>query len=180
MSNEYTPAITLLRGKLEAAERNVTALRSALDTLLEAAGMPPLPPRGGGDGVAATTITTIKNDTFFGKRQQTAIREFLEMRRAVDLGPATPREIYDALKQGGYQFEAKNDEIALVGLRALLRKRSQFFTKLPNGSYGLASWYEHAKKPRGTGVSIAQLDDDEADDDGAAALDDESDDAAVA
>lgn len=66
------------------------------------------------------------------------------------MGPAKPREIYEALKAGGYQFEAKDDEIALVGLRALLRKRSAFFQRLPNGTYGMTSWYPDAKRPRNT------------------------------
>jgi hypothetical protein len=67
------------------------------------------------------------------------------MRRSAGLGPAKPREIYDALRQGGYQFNAQEDETALVGMRALLRKMNSTFHKVPGTSaYGLRSWYPHA------------------------------------
>lgn len=81
------------------------------------------------------------------------------MRRALGSGPATPKEIYEAIVAGGFQFEAKTADIAMVGLRALLRKRTAFFHKLPNGTYGLTSWYPDAKKPKSS-----ETDDDEADD----------------
>jgi hypothetical protein len=98
-------------------------------------------------------LAQIGPDTFYGKKQSTAVRQYLEMRKAGGKGPATPREIFDALKKGGLQFETKNDEVALVGLRALLRKNTVTFHKLPNGSYGLLSWYPDAKKPKGGGVA---------------------------
>ena len=61
-------------------------------------------------------------------------------------GPATPQEIIEALKAGGYKFEAKSDEIALIGLRALLRKATSVFHKLPGTrAYGLMAWYPGAK-----------------------------------
>ena len=37
-----------------------------------------------------------------------AMREYLEMRKRQGLGPAKPREFFEALKAGGYQFEAKD------------------------------------------------------------------------
>jgi hypothetical protein len=119
--------------------------------------LPPLfPDDGGGDGgrtdSGTETLSTpsgqagqINSDAFYGKRQATAVREYLEMRRSAGLGPAKPREIYDALRQGGYQFNAQEDETALVGMRALLRKMNSTFHKVPGTSaYGLRSWYPHA------------------------------------
>jgi hypothetical protein len=85
-------------------------------------------------------------NAFFGKRQVTAIREYLEMRRVHGDGPATPQEILEALKAGGYRFEAKSDVVALIGLRALLRKATTVFHKLPGTrTYGLLAWYPNAK-----------------------------------
>ena len=83
------------------------------------------------------------------------------MRKASNLGPATPRQIYEALVEGGYQFEAKSKDIAMVGLRSNLRKNSKTFHRLPNGQYGLLSWYPNAKaaKPNAAGNG------DEADED---------------
>jgi hypothetical protein len=94
----------------------------------------------------AAILPTVGNaDTFYGKTIATASREYLEMRRGANLGPASPREIFDALTQGGYQFEAKSETIAMVGLRSNLRKNSKTFHRLPNGQYGLLAWYPNAK-----------------------------------
>jgi hypothetical protein len=102
-------------------------------------------------------------------------------KRSGGAGPATPREIFDALKQGGYQFETKNDEIALVSLRALLRKNTPTFAKIPNsGSYGLTAWYPHLKKAKANEASAKPEDDDGQEDAETAAAQEEPDDAAVA
>lgn len=144
MSNSYAAAISALERRLQSLERKVNEVRSAINILCEEAGEPPRYPDGGGGG-SSPSVTQIKDDTFYGKKQQTAIREYLEMRRTQGLGPAKPREIFDALKAGGYQFETKDDEVGMVSLRALLRKRTNIFHKLPTGSYGLLSWYPDAK-----------------------------------
>jgi hypothetical protein len=75
----------------------------------------------------------------------TAAREYLEMRKARNLGPARPKEIHRAMVDGGFQFDTKDETVAMVSLRAMLRKNTVMFHKLPNGSYGLKSWYPHAR-----------------------------------
>lgn len=147
-----------LEGRLEVMVRKGNALVEVINDLRAGEGLSPLPPLGGGggSGVAAPSggaaMTQIKPDSFYGKKLQTAIREYLELRYAIAHGtnPATPKEIYEAITAGGYQFEAKTADIAMVGMRALLRKRTAFFHKLPNGTYGLTSWYPDAKKPKQT------------------------------
>jgi hypothetical protein len=156
MSNQST--IETLERRLAEMERKANALVDVINDLRREDGLAPRPPFGGGGGggtgggtdihVGGTTVTQIKPDTFYGKKMQTAVREFLEMRKLQNLGPATPREIYTTITAGGYQFETKDETTALVGLRALLRKRTSFFHKLPNGTYGLTSWYPDAKKPK--------------------------------
>jgi hypothetical protein len=186
MSNELLPAITLLEGEYEELVRNANALLTTINVLRGRAGMPPREPGtpspgapGGGSGGSAT-LTQIKPDTFYGKKMQTAVREYLEMRRSQGMGPAKPREIYDAITAGGYQFETTIVENAMVGLRALLRKRTQFFHKLPNGTYGMTAWYPHAKTAKGSaaGAAATTSGEDEDDDDSGTVVDD--DDAAVA
>lgn len=145
-----------LEGRLEALVRKGNALVEVINDLRAGEGLSPLPSfgGGGGGGVSASSggaaITQIKPDSFYGKKLQTAVREYLEMRHAIAHGtnPATPKEIYEAITAGGFQFEAKTPDIAMVGMRALLRKRTAFFHKLPNGTYGLTSWYPDAKKPK--------------------------------
>lgn len=156
-ANPYQPAITALEQDYEEGERKQAALLGTINTLREKAGMPPRQRATGPAAAGASSISEIRSDTFYGKKMQTAAREYLEMRKAKDLGPATPREIFDALKEGGYQFGASSDDVAIIGLRAMLRKRTQFFHKLPNGVYGLTAWYPHAKPAKPS-------DDDDAED----------------
>jgi hypothetical protein len=165
MSN--APALAVLEPKLDELERKANALLQVVNELRTEDGLPPRPPSGGegfvtpgASGSAGATVSQIRPDTFYGKKMQTAIREYLEMRKAAGIGPATPRQIYEAITAGGYKFEAKDETTALVGMRALLRKRTAFFHKLPNGSYGLTNWYPDAKKPK---ASVAETDADDDD-----------------
>lgn len=87
----------------------------------------------------------IKSDQFYGQPQATCIREILEMRRALDQGPATINEIYDSLVEGGFAFDTKNDDNAKRGLRISIAKNSALFHKLPNGKIGMLEWYPKAK-----------------------------------
>lgn len=149
-------AIEQLERRIDDLERKANVLIEAVNELRQEDGLPPRPPFGSGGGPSHSSGSggglhkQIKPDTFYGKKLQTAVREYLEMRHHAAGGtdPATPREIYDAITNGGYQFDAKTTDIAMVGLRALLRKRTAFFHKLPNGTYGLTSWYPDAKKPK--------------------------------
>lgn len=149
-NTDFGPIVALLEARYVEAQKLADEKLSALNVVREAAG---LPPRALGTeasaGEGTPILTQIKRDTFYGKKQMTAIREYLTMRRAQGDGPATPREIIDALTAGGYRFEAKSEDIALVGLRALLRKANNVFHKLPGtGSYGLLEWYPNAKVGR--------------------------------
>jgi len=145
---ELAPAIALFEKAYVEAQRIANDKLTLLNMVRLEAGLSPRSAgiEGGASGDGAPVLTQIKRDTFYGKKQMTALREYLEMRRAQGDGPATPREILDALKAGGYKFEAKTDDIALVGLRALLRKATNVFHKLPGtNAYGLLAWYPNAK-----------------------------------
>lgn len=149
--SELAPLIEKLERRVEEAERKANSLREALNVLREDAGMPPRPSGiGSPDGAPAAQAAEIGSDTFFGKKQQTAVREYLEMRKSHgDEGPATPREIYDALVAGGFKYEAKKAETALVGLRAMLRKRTNVFVRVGDtGKYGLLSWYPDYRRQK--------------------------------
>jgi hypothetical protein len=157
MSSELLPAITLLEGEYDEKERNQNVLLATINMLRERAGLPPKTPGSGGspNGGGGATITQIKPDTFYGKKLQTAMREYLEMRKAQGAGPAKPREIYDAITAGGFQFDTDSPEYAMDGMRAMLRKRTNFFHKLPNGTYGLTVWYPHAKTAKSAAAAAA-------------------------
>ena len=145
---ELLPAIDALEEELVAIERQAEELRNTINMLCQLAGLDPRY----ADIESSTHMVTaksIKPDTFYGKKMQTAAREFLEIRKRADLGPAKPRQIFDALTAGGFQFETKDESISLVSLRATLRKNSATFHKLPNGQYGLKTWYPHPKAAKG-------------------------------
>jgi hypothetical protein len=183
MNGSLETVIATLTRRLRDTERRANELigaskelRETINLLCAQAGLPPRFPTGGGGGddegseiaseasgepLPATGGRAIRiaADSFFGKRQATAIRELLEMRRASSEGPARPREIYDALRAGGYAFKAKDDETALVSLRALLRK-NPVFLRVPgtSGAYGLRAWYPHAAKSTKVGGGDADAD----------------------
>src|SRR5438067_11044381 len=95
-------AIDALEQRLADYERKANSIVEVINDLRKEDGLPPRGPFGGsgGDGTRSGsgthTVTQIKPDTFYGKKLQTAVREYLEMRKLQNLGPATPREIYDA------------------------------------------------------------------------------------
>ena len=150
-----------LNPAIEHLERKVNALVMALNVLRAEASLPPYSPSPDGGGPGQSGSLDIKADTFFNKRQHTAVRQYLKMRYTHNLGPATPTEIFAALKKGGYRHDAKDDETAKVGLRALLRRRTNVFVKVGDtGAYGLVSQYPDAKPKIASRVS--EEDSDEA------------------
>jgi hypothetical protein len=70
------------------------------------------------------------------------------MRKAANLGAASVADIFSTVRKGGFKFDAKDDENAKNTIRMSLRKNSSIFHKLPNGEYGLLTWYPNAKPAR--------------------------------
>jgi hypothetical protein len=149
MRPEFQPAIDALQKDLSEQERKVSEIKTTINRLCELAGASPLYA-----DVALTSqpmITTIKGDTFYGKSVITAAREYLDMRKAGNLGPASTREIFEALKSGGFIFNSKSEANSIVVVRNALSKASSIFHRLPTGEYGLAKWYDLAKIKRAKG-----------------------------
>jgi hypothetical protein len=88
----------------------------------------------------------IRPDQFYGQPLASAVRTILEMRKQQNLGAATNNDIYEALMMGGYTFNTKTDDVARASLRNSLSKNTVTFHKLPNGRFGLLTWYPNAKK----------------------------------
>jgi hypothetical protein len=163
----FQPAIDALEKDLADLERQANGLLQSINLLREKSG---LPSRTGGwqlaqaqDGAGSGSATIkLHSDTFTGKKLGSAVREYLEMRkRAGGDSPATSREIFDALKEGGFSSGAKDDATGLVVLRTMLRKNTVMFAKLQNGKYGLRAWYPNLKAPK-----PGKTDDDANGDDG--------------
>jgi hypothetical protein len=150
----FQPAIDALEKDLADLERQANGLVDSINLLRAKAGLPPRP---GGwkphapTGAAPSAAVNVKlhSDSFTGKKLGSAVREYLEMRkRSGSDAPATSREIFDALKQGGFVSGAKDDQTALVVLRTMLRKSTVTYVKLQNGKYGLRAWYPNLKAPK--------------------------------
>lgn len=143
MKEALLPAIDALGVTLAEQEKKVAETKRLINLLCEQAGMPPRYAEV--DSGSKVSIGSIRPDTFYGKVLHSAVREYLDMRKGANLGPAETREIYDALVQGGFQFEAADANNAMTGIRAMMRKNSGTFHRLPNGAWGMASWYERIK-----------------------------------
>jgi hypothetical protein len=148
-------AINDLEKKLQSQEAEIRKTKQAINILAEQAGMPvPYPDA---DTAIQRTTHSIRSDQFYGQPLAKAVREVLEIRRAQGSGPATVKEIFDLLTQGGYAFDAKSGEYAMRGLRISLAKNSSVFHRLPNRKqWGLLSWYPKAKEQK-----MERLDDTE-------------------
>src|SRR5687768_14988192 len=114
MSNKE--AVAVLEARLAELERKGKALIQVINDLRAEDGLPArgrfTPGKRGAEPEQASRaliLAEIKPDVFEGKKLQTAVREYLTMRKLRDAGPATPREIYDGLAKGGFKFGAKSE-----------------------------------------------------------------------
>lgn len=110
------------------------------------------------DSPESSLPTRVRSDQFYGQPLASAVRTILEMRRQQNLGAATVNEIFDSLTAGGYQFNTKTDDVGRQSLRNSLSKNTVTFHKLPNGRFGLLSWYPNAKPSKPTGASATNGD----------------------
>ena len=163
LSNPFQPAIDALEQELSDLERQGNALLTSINVLRARAGLPPRP-GGGFDGATSSVNSapragslTIHSDTFTGKKLGSAVRQYLQMRK--DGGgdaPATARDIFDALKAGGFTSGAKDDATAMVVLRTMLRKNTITFHRLDNGRYGLNLSAAASRATRPNAISSAR------------------------
>jgi len=172
-ASAFQPAIDALEKDLTDLERQANGLLQSINLLRDKAGLPPRPggfqPSSGAGGTGGgPSPVKLHSDTFTGKKLGSAVREYLEMRKQSGTdAPATSREIFDALKEGGFVSGAKDDATGLVVLRTMLRKNTTMFAKLQNGKYGLRSWYPNLRAPKeaaSEGAEGADESDDESGD----------------
>ncbi len=142
MSDDISNTIEVLAKKVAAKEEEANKLKRLVNELCEEVG---LAPHYANITDSSAAITSIRADHFYGQTVTAAIRNYLEIRRASNLGAATVSDIYSALRDGGFKFGAKNEDIAKIVVSNNLRKSSSIFHRLPNGQYGLLAWYPNAK-----------------------------------
>lgn len=160
MAEHLQKAIAELEAKLAEQLKAAAKTKSGINQLAELAGMtPPYP-----ETEEPTSGGAIRPDQFYGKPLHTAMRLYLEL-RGPQRGPATVNEIFEVLRQGGYQFDTKNDDNSKRVIRITLTKNSLVFHKLPNGSYGLLVWYPNVKASKARPSKAGEGGDEGADED---------------
>src|SRR5258708_5985512 len=149
MNDDISSTIEVLANRVRAKEEEANKLKKLVNELCVELGIDQryaITPESGG------ISTSIRSDQFYGVTLPAAIRNYLEFRKAGGLGAAPVDEIYRAVKGGGYKFETASEENAKTGVRNALRTSSSIFHRLPNGHYGLLSWYPSAKAPDENGA----------------------------
>lgn len=151
MPSHIDHTVSDLRSLLKKQEDQIGGTKRTINSLLVMAGKEPmfseadLAEEGSDLGLAA-----IASDRWYGQPLATAIRDYLSLRRASGNGPATVAEMFNALREGGFEFEAKNDDYAKRGLRSSLTKNPSTFHRLPDGKrFGLTEWYPRAANKGG-------------------------------
>jgi predicted transcriptional regulator len=143
MEEDIINTIESLTSRANTKEDEANKLKKLVNQLCAEAGIPIRYPTITESG----SVASIRSDQFYGLPLTASIRNYLEIRKASGLGAASVAEIYRAIKEGGYKFDTKNDDNARIGVGNALRKTSSIFHRLPNGQYGLLSWYPSAKAP---------------------------------
>lgn len=159
MDASLKPAVDLLMGRLKEQQRAVIDTKKSINAICSAANEPPMFAESELSGESRGPSLSIQSDQFYGQPLATSIRDILEMRRALKQGPASVNEIFEALNQGGFKFETKNEENSKRGLRISLTKNTAIFHKLPNGRFGLVEWYPNVKTQR-TVAQVIEADDE--------------------
>ncbi len=143
MSDNLQSAISALQNELADLEKEAADMRNMINRLCARAGLAPI--YADAETGSQQNISSIRADTFYGKSVITAAREYLDMRKAANLGPASPRDIYEALKKGGFAFSSKEEVNSIAVVRQAIGKQTTVFHRLPTGDYGLIKWYPKAK-----------------------------------
>lgn len=145
MSEEGDRLIAKAQEKIRGLEREAIKTKEFINQLCEFEGLEPLYKDVGSPSTLASG--SIRSDQFYGRPLATVVREILLMRRDAGQSAASVNDIYAKLVEGGYKFDAANEDNAKRSLRISLTKNPAFH-KIPNGDYGLSEWYPTARTKR--------------------------------
>src|SRR6185437_11622064 len=112
MSDHIIQTIADLEKKVKEYEDHALRVKTTINELCAMAGLPPRYAAAALQTAAKGGALTIRSDQFHARPVATIVREYLDMRKGADIGPATTEEIFDALAEGGYEFKTKNEQIA--------------------------------------------------------------------
>jgi len=130
-------AIEVLQEQLQSLVRDVAERKRMINSLRASIGEPPLY----SDVVVEQLGDAVgRADEFYGQPLSTCVRAYLERRKQA----CTAAEILAGLQRGGFDFDAAGwkEKDRLRILAVTLAKNTKTFHKLPNGTFGLISWYD--------------------------------------
>lgn len=155
MSKTVDEVIAELCAEISAAEADINTKKSTVNVLCGAVGRPPKfainEPEKPKD-----LPTSFPPDAFYGEPLASSARKVLEASKQAGRGALSLDALYEALKSGGFAFDAKSDATARRSLAISLSKNTAAFVRLPNGDYGLKQWYKRVVRPRGNGSTSSR------------------------
>jgi len=146
MDETLSAAIDVLLAKLEEQTRATIETKRTINSLRQMMGEEPLFQ----DEELQTSpadFSPSRPDLYYGKPLATACRDYLERRKRA----CTAEDILKGLEQGGFDFESTGwrEKDRLRSLSISLAKNTAIFHRLPNGTFGLLSWYPEVAKRKG-------------------------------
>lgn len=136
--------ISVLQGEITKLQQEANNHKKTINSLCKVLGDAPL--YADIDDENSVVSVVARRDEFYGKPLATVVRMILERRGKLNIGAASVPEIYEAMKAGGYNFTAKNDDNNKRVLLSAIAKNTATFHKLPTGTYGLREWYPSIKE----------------------------------
>lgn len=150
MNDHLEQTIADLQEEVRIKETELMHTKRMVNSLCARAQKPPIYPDS--DFQQQQTTGNIRSDQFYGRPLAACVREILEMRRVMNRGASPLEEIMNALKAGGYELDAivKDEDGQKRGVAISLAKNNQTFHRLPNGNWGLTSWYSGIRERKST------------------------------
>jgi hypothetical protein len=148
MSDHIQKTIDHAKGEIQKHEDAIIAAKKLINQLCGFAGLP-LEYQEADLQATGSTAVVIRRNIFFGRPLATCVREYLDLRKDKPIKEATLDEIYNVLKDGGFDFKKISEDPSQYkrGVAITLAKNPQFH-KLPNGDWGLLSWYPNIKRSK--------------------------------
>ncbi len=137
MNEKLSGAIEALTEQLAEQIQQVAETKKMINALRQRMGQPPM-----FTDVSVEVVGPVssRRDLYYGKPMATAAQMYLELRKQA----CDAQEILTGLEQGGFDFASLGwrEKDRLRSFAMSLAKNSRTFHRLPNGTFGLLSWYD--------------------------------------
>lgn len=147
MTDHFSLTVASLQQKIQEHEQSILKIKKTINQLAEVEGHAPV--YADADlQVSSSAPSQFRPDQFFGKPLAGSVKAVLEQRQKMNLGAASPDDLYTALVAGGYDFGTPSETNAKRILAISLGK-NMLFQRTPNGHWGMRKWYNKSAKRKG-------------------------------